>query len=101
MDFNAKFLSNTSFALMHKSLNKSASLVVNFCVASGVQLIVLLALNNDGAPSYDHQNAKWFADIGAPVFACTPDQFPDLMATALSKQDISAWAAKENLILKK
>lgn len=70
-------------------------------VASGVQLIVLLALNNDGAPSYDHQNAKWFADIGAPVFACTPDQFPDLMATALSKQDISAWASKENLVLKK
>jgi len=70
-------------------------------VASGVQLIVLLALNDDGAPSYDHQNAKYLASLGVPVFACTPDKFPDLMAVALSKQDISMWAAKEEMILKK
>jgi Mg-chelatase subunit ChlD len=70
-------------------------------VASGVQLIVLLALNTDGAPSYDHHNATWLANIGVPVFACTPDKFPDLMAAALSKQDISMWASKEDLILKK
>jgi hypothetical protein len=36
-----------------------------------------------------------------PVFACTPDKFPDLMAAALSKQDIGNWAAKEDLVLKK
>jgi len=35
-----------------------------------------------------------------PVFACTPDKFPDLMAAALSKQDISLWAAKEDIGLK-
>ncbi len=70
-------------------------------VSSGVQLIILLALNNDGAPSYDHHHANWFASLGVPVFACTPDLFPELMANALSKQDISAWAAKEELILRK
>jgi Mg-chelatase subunit ChlD len=70
-------------------------------VAAGVQLIVLLALNDDGAPGYDHQNAQFLSDLGVPVFACTPDKFPDLMATALNKQDISLWAAKEDLILKK
>lgn len=70
-------------------------------VSAGVQLIVLLALNNDGAPSYDHHNAAWLANIGVPVFACTPDKFPDLMAAALSKQDIAIWASKEDLILKK
>lgn len=70
-------------------------------VASGVQLIVLLALNDDGAPSYDHHNAKYLSSIGVPVFACTPDKFPDLMATALSKQDIGLWAAKEDMVLKK
>jgi len=70
-------------------------------VASGVQLIVLLALNDDGAPSYDHQNAKYLATLGVPVFACTPDKFPDLMAAAISKQDIGMWAAKEDLVLKK
>lgn len=70
-------------------------------VTAGVQLIVLLALNDDGAPSYDHRNAQFLADIGVPVFACTPDKFPDLMATALSKQDIALWAGKEDLIMKK
>lgn len=70
-------------------------------VASGVQLIVLLALNDDGAPYYDHHNAQYLAGLGVPVFACTPDKFPDLMATALSKQDVSLWAAKEDLVLKK
>src|SRR5688572_30253239 len=70
-------------------------------VASGVQLVVLLALNDDGAPSYDHNNAQYLSNLGVPVFACTPDKFPDLMAAALSKQDISLWAAKEDLVLKK
>lgn len=70
-------------------------------VAAGVQLIVLLALNDDGAPSYDHDNAQFLTNLGAPVFACTPDKFPDLMAAAISKQDIGLWAAREDLVLKK
>ncbi len=70
-------------------------------VSAGVQLIVLLALNDGGAPSYDHNNAQFLSDRGVPVFACTPDKFPDLMAAALSKQDIGLWAAKEELVLKK
>ena len=64
-------------------------------VAAGVQLIVLPALNDDGAPSYDHGNAQFLADLGVPVFARTPDKFPDFMAAALSKQDVAQWAAKE------
>jgi Mg-chelatase subunit ChlD len=70
-------------------------------VSAGVQLVVLLALNDDGAPSYDHHHAQFLADLGVPVFACTPDKFPDLMAAALTKQDIGLWAAREDLILKK
>jgi hypothetical protein len=70
-------------------------------VAAGVQLVVLLALNDDGAPSYDHRNAQFLADLGVPVFACTPDKFPDLMAAALTKQDVGLWAAKEDLIIKR
>jgi Mg-chelatase subunit ChlD len=68
---------------------------------AGVQVIVLLALNDDGAPGYDHGNAEYMASLGIPVFACTPDKFPDLMATALSKQDIAMWAAKEEFVTKK
>ena len=70
-------------------------------VESGVQFIVLLALNDDGAPSYDHSNAKFLADMGVPVFACTPDKFPDMMAAALSKQDLSVWAAAQDIGLKR
>jgi hypothetical protein len=70
-------------------------------VSAGVQVIVLLALNDEGAPSYDHGNAQFLSNLGIPVFACTPDKFPDLMAAALSKQDIGLWAAKEELVLKK
>jgi hypothetical protein len=70
-------------------------------IAAGVQVIVLLALNDDGAPAYDHSNAQYFSNLGIPVFACTPDKFPDLMAAALSKQDINSWAAREDLVLKK
>jgi Mg-chelatase subunit ChlD len=69
--------------------------------AAGVQVVVLLALNDEGAPSYDHDNAQFFTNLGIPVFACTPDLFPDLMAAALSKQDLNAWAAKEDIVLKK
>lgn len=68
-------------------------------VAAGVQVITLLALNDDGAPYYHHENAKYFASLGIPVFACTPDLFPDLMAAALSKQDMQAWAGMHDIKL--
>lgn len=66
-------------------------------VQSGVQMVTLLALNDQGAPSYDRHNAAFLANLGVPVFACTPDLFPDLMAAALSKQDIVQWASKEGI----
>jgi len=66
---------------------------------SGVNLIVLLALNDTGKPAYDKAVAQHFAALGAPVFACTPDQFPGLMAAALKKEDIAAWAAGEDIAL--
>lgn len=67
-------------------------------VASGVQLITLLALNDDGAPCFDRDNASFFASLGSPAFACTPDRFPDLMAAALSRQELSLWAAQSGLM---
>ena len=66
-------------------------------VNSGVQLIVLPALNDDGAPSYDKNHAEFLANIGVPTFACTPDKFPDLMAAALSKQDIGMWVSQNGM----
>ncbi|MGF6883395.1 Mg-chelatase subunit ChlD [Nocardia sp. GAS34] len=59
---------------------------------SGVQVLVLLALSDDGAPSYDHGNATALAALGVPAFACTPDKFPDLLAVALDRGDVQRWA---------
>ncbi|RBO92553.1 VWA domain-containing protein [Nocardia puris] len=59
---------------------------------SGVQMIVLLALADDGAPAFDHDNAAALAALGVPAFACTPDRFPDLLAVALDRGDVHAWA---------
>jgi Mg-chelatase subunit ChlD len=56
--------------------------------AAGVQVIVLLALSDSGAPSYDQDNAAALAGLGVPAFACTPDAFPELMAAAIQRQDL-------------
>jgi len=68
-------------------------------VNAGVNIIVLLALNDDGRPAYDQEHAGILTSLGCPVFACTPDQFPDLMATALKRQDIWSWAAERDIKL--
>ncbi|MEO0802079.1 MAG: VWA domain-containing protein [Cyanobacteria bacterium J06642_2] len=69
-------------------------------VAAGVQVIVLLALNDDGAPVYDSDIAATMAGWGIPAFACTPELFPDLMGAAINRQDISQWAAERGIGLK-
>jgi Mg-chelatase subunit ChlD len=63
--------------------------------AAGVQVVVLLALSDEGAPGYDRDNAAALHALGVPAFACTPDAFPDLLATALSGGDVDAWAHRE------
>jgi Mg-chelatase subunit ChlD len=67
--------------------------------ASGVNVIVLLALSDDGSPYYDQKMAATFASLDIPVFGCTPDQFPDLMATALRRESVGSWATKEDIKL--
>ncbi len=65
---------------------------------SGVQLIVLLALSDEGAPAYDHRLAAKLAALGVPSFACTPDLFPNLMAAAIRCQDVGLWAAQQGIV---
>ena len=67
-------------------------------VQSGVQLITLLALSDEGAPAYDHQLAAKLAALGVPSFACTPDQFPGLMAAAIRREDVGLWAAQQGVV---
>lgn len=70
-------------------------------VGSGVTMVCLLALSDDGAPCYDDRLAAQMTALGAPAFACTPDLFPDLMAAAIRKQDLAEWSAKNGVVVRK
>jgi hypothetical protein len=61
----------------------------------GVQVISLLALNDKGAPAYDKQIAAALNRMDILTFACTPDQFPRLMAAAIQNQSIQQWLSME------
>lgn len=68
-------------------------------IRAGVNVIVLLALSDIGRPAYNPALSARIAALGAPVFACTPDQFPDLMAAALRRDDLQNWAAQQDIKL--
>lgn len=68
-------------------------------VESGVQFVTLLALSDEGAPAYDHALAAKLAALGVPSFACTPDAFPGLMAAAIRRDDVAAWAAANGMVV--
>ncbi len=64
-------------------------------LTTGVQVIVLLSLSDEGRPYHDEGLAARVAGLGAPVFGCTPDQFPSLMAAALERRDVHAWRSEQ------
>jgi hypothetical protein len=53
-------------------------------VRSGVSVLCLLALSDEGAPVHDRVMAADLSALGATVMACTPDRFPDVLAAALT-----------------
>lgn len=59
---------------------------------SGVILICLLALDDMGTPQFNKKAANILNQNNIPVFACTPDKFPDLFCSALKGEDLSKWA---------
>ena len=61
----------------------------------GVTVVALLALDDNGTPSYHHEVANTLATMDVPAFACTPDAFPEMIALAISKGDLAGWAAAE------
>jgi Mg-chelatase subunit ChlD len=67
--------------------------------SSGVNFICLLALDDQGKPSYCARNAALLAALGVPTFACTPDLFPDMLAVAINRQDVAQWASRNKVPL--
>ncbi len=54
-------------------------------VSSGVTVVVLLALSDEGTPAHDHEHAAALAALGASVMSTTPDRFPDVLARSLAQ----------------
>jgi Mg-chelatase subunit ChlD len=65
---------------------------------AGVRCVALLALSDEGAPSFDHDAAAALAALDVPAFACTPDAFPDLIAAAIERRDLHQWAGSRGLV---
>ncbi|KRF04847.1 hypothetical protein ASG89_21350 [Paenibacillus sp. Soil766] len=61
---------------------------------SGVKTICLLALTDQGVPSYDDVVAKKLAQHGIPCFGCSPDKLPELIEGALKGQDLAMLAER-------
>ncbi len=54
-------------------------------VRSGVRVLCLLALSDEGAPVHDRSMAADLVALGATVMASTPDRFPEVLAAALAR----------------
>ncbi len=65
---------------------------------SGTQIIALLALSDEGAPMFDKDIANRYGAMDIPTFACTPEQFPDLMAAAIKQEDLNNWMARNGIV---
>ncbi len=52
--------------------------------ASGVTVVVLLAIADGGKPYYDAQTAQRVAAMDIPCFACAPEKLPELLERALT-----------------
>lgn len=54
-------------------------------VGAGAEVVVLLALSDEGTPAHDHGHAAALRSMGATVMSVTPDHFPAVLAEALTK----------------
>lgn len=61
---------------------------------SGIRAVTLLAISDQGKPSYNHALAKKLTDMGMPCFGCSPDRLPDLLTAVLKGQDLNRFASQ-------
>lgn len=64
---------------------------------SGIKAIGLLAISDQGQPSFNQSLGDRLAKLGMPCFGCTPDTLPDLLAAALKGQDLQQFAQKARI----
>jgi hypothetical protein len=54
----------------------------------GVLVLVLLALTDEGMPSYNAPLGRRISALGIPCFACSPDNLPELVGGAIKGLDL-------------
>ncbi len=59
---------------------------------SGVHAVTLLAISDQGQPSYNEKLANKLNSMGMPCFGCVPDRLPDLLEAVLKGSDLSKFA---------
>jgi hypothetical protein len=67
---------------------------MEFLLESGVKAIGLLAISDQGQPSYNKNLAETLANMGMPCFGCAPDRLPELLAGVLRGTDLKVIASK-------
>jgi len=67
---------------------------MEFLLESGVKAIGLLAISDQGKPSYNEPLADTLAKMGMPCFGCTPERLPELLAGVLRGTDLKVLASK-------
>lgn len=60
-------------------------------IASGVKAVTLLAISDQGQPSFNEPLAQKLAKLGMPCFGCVPDRLPDLLAEVLKGEDLAGF----------
>ena len=67
---------------------------MEFLLESGIKAIGLLAISDQGKPSYNEPLAETLAKMGMPCFGCTPERLPELLAGVLRGSDLKVLATK-------
>ncbi|MCC9607954.1 VWA domain-containing protein [Blastopirellula sp. JC732] len=58
----------------------------------GLKAVGLLAISDQGRPSFNENLANKLAKLGMPCFACTPNHLPDMLEAVLRGQDLKKFA---------
>ena len=66
-------------------------------IESGVRAVTLLAISDQGQPSYNEDLARKLSKLGMPCFGCIPDRLPGLLEAVLKGNDLDKFAAEARL----
>jgi hypothetical protein len=68
---------------------------MEYLLESGIKAVTLLAITDQGQPSFNESLANKLAKLGMPCFACIPDRLPDLLAALLKGKNLSEFATSQ------